>query len=246
MSLARASANKILLCLCLIGCLTVPAYAQKKNINGAEKAVLAFYKLSGVTPDFEKWINTNFKNKYGHNPPPPELFEQEKLRLQYGLGMYDPEREILKINTTVISQFITKGNKTYLASIFQGENAMETPYFPYNAGHVWVAVLINDLEDYLLLELDEEQQKKISALLPAHNKPYNIELTLYFRPVSAQPEPMQIDGLEQHIMLGEIAYIGFKKPGLTWQEDDGLLWEYYAPWYMGTEKQDLLDILESR
>ena len=246
MNRARARANKILLCLLLIGCVSTPAFAQKKNISAAEKAVLAFYKLSGLKPDFDKWVRVALNPTESHNPIPEDLIIQEKLRLQYGLGTYDPEREILKIHTTLMGQIIEKDGKFYLASHFPGKGALEAPYFPYNAGNVWVAVIINELENFLLLELDEEHRQKMAMLLPEHNKPYELNLELFYRPTSAQQEPLQMDGLSQYIMLGEIAYIAFKKPALAGQQNDSALLEYYAPWYMDTEEQDLLQILESR
>ena len=246
MSHACARANKILLCLLLMACIATPAFAQKKNISSSEKAVLAFYKLSGLEPDFDKWALAALSLGKDHDQISEEIIIQEKLRLQYGLGTYDPPREILKIYTTFMGQIIEKDGKSYLASHFPGKGALEAPYFPYTAGHVWVAVVINGLEKFLLLELDEEHKQKISMLMPEHNRPYELKLELFYRPVSAQKDPIKMDGQEQHIMLGEIAYIGFKKPGLAGQIKDSPLLEYYAPWYMDDEEQDLLKILESR
>lgn len=245
MSLTHIRANKIILCLFLMAIsLSLPAYAQKKNITGMEKGVLAFYKLSGMNPHFDKWVKTNLTELYGNNPVPTEIFEQEKLRLQYGLGTYDPEREILKINTTVLSQHISSNAKTYLASRFPGKAAQKAPYFPYKAGHTWVAVIINNLEDYLVLELDKEDKQKISMLMPQHDQSTKLNMELHFRPVSAQSEPIQVDGLKQYPMLGEIAYLAFKKPALAGQKEDSVIWEYFAPWYRSADEQNLLDILE--
>jgi len=220
--------------------------AQRKSLTGMEKGVLAFYKLSGLTPDFNKWVKADLNPEGDHNPIPRELIEQEKLRLQYGLGTYDPEREILKIHTDILSELITQNNEQYLASYFPGKSAFEVPYFPYQAGNTTVAVVMNDLGKYMLLKLEEALYQKIKILLIETESANTLSLDLHFRPVDAQKEPIKLDGHDQHIMLGEIAYIAFSKPPLAGQQEPSLLWEYYAPWYMDTQKQDLLTILESR
>tara|TARA_B100000780_G_scaffold276352_2_gene244753 strand:- start:283 stop:963 length:681 start_codon:yes stop_codon:yes gene_type:complete len=226
--------------------MTLPAHAQRKNISGMEKGVLAFYKISGLKPNFDKWAKISLNPKQHNMNIPDDLIEQEKLRLQYGLGTYNPDREILEIQTTILSEVITQNNKKYLASHFPGKSALAAPYFPYQAGYTMVAVVMNDLEKYMLLKLDDTLYQKIKLLMPETGQESELHLDLHFRPVDADQEPIQLDGYDQHIMLAEIAHIAFHKPALAGQRESVLLWEYYAPWYLSRDEQTLLNILEDR
>ncbi len=242
----HARANTIFLFLVILIGMTLPAHAQRKNISGMEKGVLAFYKISGLKPNFDKWAKISLNPKQHNMNIPDDLIEQEKLRLQYGLGTYNPDREILEIQTTILSEVITQNNKKYLASHFPGKSALAAPYFPYQAGYTMVAVVMNDLEKYMLLKLDDTLYQKIKLLMPETGQESELHLDLHFRPVDADQEPIQLDGYDQHIMLAEIAHIAFHKPALAGQRESVLLWEYYAPWYLSRDEQTLLNILEDR
>ena len=77
----HARANTIFLFLVILIGMTLPAHAQRKNISGMEKGVLAFYKISGLKPNFDKWAKISLNPKQHNMNIPDDLIEQEKLRL---------------------------------------------------------------------------------------------------------------------------------------------------------------------
>lgn len=222
-----------------------PAAAQKKNISNAEKVIVAYHRLSGKTPDFERWTKTTLGKQDQAVNVTPEEFEQERLRLQYGFGTYDPPNEIFRIKTKVLSRVVQSNGKSYLATHFPYEKAMNAPYFPYRSDYIDIAVVINKLADYLVLELKDESAEKAALLLPDNGQDYVMSMEIHYRPSDAEKDPVILDGRTQHLLLGEIAYLGIHKPVIEGSGNASPIWEYFAPWHLNKNEQDLLDILNN-
>ncbi|MFP4314490.1 MAG: hypothetical protein ACLFR0_09235, partial [Alphaproteobacteria bacterium] len=109
----------------------------------------------------------------------------------------------------------------------------------------WVALMLEDITDYMLIPLEKEDQERISGLLGQGNADHEIALEIKYRVKSGDPKPIELDGLKQHMMLGEIAQLKMVLADFH-QSRDTILWEYIAPWYLDADEQDLLKILESR
>lgn len=221
------------------------AFAQNKSISWNERGVLAYYKITGKTPDFQTMIMHT--KEYQAMPPDiaRQYLEEEKLRLQWGYGTFNPDKDFLSIKTKIISRILNKEEQYYLASNFPGKSAFDPPYFPYNLYDTWVALKLKDIADYMLLPLDKENHDRISGLLGEENPEHEITLEIKYRVKTGDPKPIELDGLQQHMMLGEIAQFTMLLPGFH-QSRDKIIWEYIAPWYMDEDEQDLIKILESR
>lgn len=221
------------------------AFAQKKTITWNEQGVLAYYKITGRKNDFEKKI----RNSKGYDDMPKDAAEQylqeELLRLQWGLGTFDPDKDFLTLKTSVQTSIIENEGKYYLASNFEGRSAMDPPYFPYNMFDMWVALMLRDIDKFMLLEITEEQKNRIEGYLPKDQEKHEVALEIVYRVSSGDPEPIMLDGVEQHMMLGDIAKFAMVLP-VFHQSQDLTLWEYIAPWYLTNDEQDLLKILEGR
>lgn len=235
----------ILIALIISNGFAADSYAQRKNITSQEKGVLAFYRITGLKPNITQWITTSKDYKAMPQNLAADYLEQEKLRLQWGLGTFNPQEDYLEVNTKILTSIIEKDGKSYLASHFPDRSALNPPYFPHNIADIWVALVVKDLKDFMVLELDEEQQERIGGYLTKDKKEHELNIKIVSRVISADKDPLLIDGVQQFMMLGEVAYISFSFPDFH-QSQDKLLWEHYEEWYMDESKQDLMKILESR
>lgn len=236
----------VLLLLCVISFSHInQALAQNKTISWNEKGVLAFYKITGKKHDFEAKIKNSKDYKRMSNDAAQQYLEEELLRLQWGLGTFDPNNDFLKLNTTILSSVIENDGKYYLASNFPGRSALDPPYFPYNMFDMWVALMLRNIEDYMLIEISEDEKNRIRGYLPATQDKHEVALNITYRVSSGDPKPIVLDGVEQYMMLGDIAEIEFYLP-VFHQSRDLTLWEHTEDWYLSSDEQDLLKILEGR
>lgn len=224
---------------------TNQALAQKKTISWNEQGVLAYYKITGRKNDFEQKIKATDTFEQMPNEAAQQYLSEELLRLQWGLGTFNPEKDFLTIKTTILTSIIENEGKFYLASNFPGRSALDPPYFPYNMFDIWVALMLRDIDKYMLIEISQEQKDRIAGYLPSDKDQHEVALNITYRVSSGDPEPIIIDGVEQHMMLGDIAKLEIILP-VFHQSQDQVLWGYTADWYLSSDEQDLLKILEGR
>lgn len=249
MTVLRVWAILILACAFIFALHNV-TLAQNKTISWNEQGVLAYYKITGRKNDFEKKIKASDQfaelNKSKATAAAAQQYlEEELLRLQWGLGTFNPEKDFLKIKTKLQSSILKDGDKYYIASNFPGRSAINPPYFPYNMLGVNVALMLHNIEKYMLIEISEEQKNRIAGYLPDTQDKHEIQLNIVYRVISGDKEPIMLDSIEQQMMLGDIAKFELILP-VFHQSQDLTLWEYTADWYLSSDEQDLLKILEGR
>lgn len=236
----------IFLCLLIIA-LSAPAFAQRKNISDQEQGVLTFYRLSGIDPDFENWIdlNADYQSMKTIDPVIAEDYRYEELlRLQYAFGTIDLDNNYLDIQTDVLGSLVTQDNKNYLILRFSDKTSNE-PYFPYNAANIWVAVIIKDISKFMNIPLSEEEMMRIQNYFPKNTEGSHLKLEITYRAISSQDKPVLIDGIEQFIMLGEIAQWTLRPANFNQSHND-ILWEFIAPDYRTEGENDLINMLQGR
>lgn len=234
-----------ILCFVMLCMSYTHSWAQNKQISWNEHGVLGFYKVTGMKPDFKSMITATPEFKAMPQDVAQQYLNEELLRLQWGLGTFSPEDTYLKINTKVKTSIIETDGKFYIASNFPGKSALNPPYFPYNLYDVWVALMLRDIKDYMLIEIDAEQKQRIEGFLPASEEKHDVLLKITYRISSGDPKPIMLDGMEQYMMLGDIAQFTMTMP-VFHQSQNQILWEYTADWYLDSNEQDLLKILEGR
>lgn len=222
-----------------------PAFAQSKKITSQELGVLAFYKITGIDPPIEYWIKNNKTFKSMPPEAAKQYFEEEKLRLQWGLGTFNPNEDFLTIHTKINTGLIEKDDKGFMVSNFPGRSALNPPFIPYNIDQTWVAFVLRDIQKYMTIEVDNTTKERLGSYLTPEQPSYILDLKIVARVLSGDRKPVKVDGLDQFSMLGDIAYISFSFPEFH-QSTDKLLWEYHAPWYMDKDEIDLLKILDRR
>ncbi len=235
--------------LCIPLQTTVSAQALKKTeISEAEKAAFAFLKLNNTKPNYSSWIKGSKPYKNASNEEKGEVERLETHRLKWGFQEFNFEDNFLKIKTNVQLQVTEKNEKGTAMLIFHFPHKDKDyiPYFPYDYGGLWIALLVQDLPQFARLKLTEEQYTHIKKYMPQANQVYDGKITMRVRPVSADNKtPFKLDGVDQWLMMGDVAFLKCSiKDDQTEQEND--LWEYYAPWYLTETENFLLDELESK
>lgn len=199
-----------------------------------EKGVFAFFRLGGNPPDYDYWIKSS---KYFNDLPEDEkekFFIKESLRLGSGYGAFDPDKELLFINTAVMVLYTKpsedKASRFYFH--FPDKDSKFIPTFSYPYGeNQWVSLIVNRLAYFADIPLTQEQFNLVSEHLPNNNEEYKAILTIHVRPTKADTsKPIEMRSIKQWIMIGEIAYmkceVESEKTGNIQK-----LWDYVAPWY---------------
>jgi len=211
-----------------------------------EKAVLSYYKLSGVKhPDFAPYVLETGRYKKTPEKERKKVFEQEMHRMQWGMESFDPGANFLNIKTAVeVKLAPPQGGKSVLSFQFPNEGSDYIPYFPYQLGREWIALLVEDLPAFSRMELTPAQFAFIERHIPADGQPYPALLRMEVRPVAADNgSPFELGGYKQWLMMGDIASLKFNLE----QRHNGeeiTLWEYGAEWHSASANKELLPLLE--
>lgn len=222
-----------------------PAHAQNKRITSQELGVLAFYKITGLEAPIDHWSKNSKTYKSMPAAPAKQYYEEEKLRLQWGLGTFNPNDDYLTIQTKINTTLLEKDDTGFMVSNFPGRSALDPPYFPHNIQNTWVALVLKDIKEFMTLEVNSQAKERLASYLTPEQPSYILDLKIVVRVLSGDRKKINMDGLDQYSMLGDIAHISFSFPEFH-QSKNKLLWEYHAPWYMDQNEIDLLKILDSR
>ncbi len=212
------------------------ALAGTEETSENEKVVFAFFKLNKHVPAYEEWI----KNSHVYKSAPPdeatriELFEKEMLRLKWNYGTYEPAVDFIKIRTQV--RVLLAGNT--IAFIFPGAARGEVPYFPFPYAKEWIALVVNDLDPLLELELTPAEKVIAEKIIPG-NTVVDGELVLEIRPVKAENEaPLRLSDIDHWMLIGETGNFQLSSGGT-------ILATYTAPWYLESlERKNSLEGLK--
>jgi len=231
------------LLLLMISIVSVNSYAQL-SVNDEEKAVFAFLKLAAKKPNLGTWITHSTKYQQAAKFDKERLLETEKIRLGGAFGTYNVKKDFIKIksNIRLISSVDTDG-KAKLTVRFTDHELIETPYFPFPYGEQSIALIVSDLNKFLSVELTPEEAQLAQRYLHS-SAPYEAKLELRIRPLSVDASaPLQIDGIEQWLMMGDIAYLKILFHD-EYKRKEIAIWDYNAPWYLSESQRELLDLFK--
>jgi hypothetical protein len=234
-----------LLCIAFAG--AGPAYAEKTEYTESEKVGFAFYKLANRNPPFEEWLKGTDEFKLLKTSRKTEYLRQQTARLSKAFAEYMPDEDLIYVRTAVRIKVPTvRETEAYMRMGVNRPvqillNELTGNYFPIQVGEMWIAVVPNDLDNYLFLSLNDQEYDALArrmALEPNGSSRYAL-LELRLRPVSVDIKaPMKLDGIDAWLMMAEIASISL------WNNEnrDVLLWEHSADWYVPKQQQDLLNL----
>ncbi|MGB4107483.1 MAG: hypothetical protein WBK55_06780 [Alphaproteobacteria bacterium] len=213
-------------CLVLSAFLLVfasPALAGAEELSESEKVVFSFFKLNNHVPAYEEWIKNSqvYKAETGSETAKSEIFEKEMLRLKWNYGTYDPAADFIKIKTPV--RLLLQGST--LAFIFPGAKPGEVPYFPFPYAKEWIALVLNDLDPLLELELSPAERAIAEKHVPK-NTVIDGEVVLHARAVKAEnTEQLRLNEIDHWMLIGETGNFELSAGGTT-------LATYTAPWFL--------------
>lgn len=227
-----------------------PTAIKKTPYSETEKIGFAFYTLANRNPPFESWIRTTDKYLLAKPSARRSILTSETERLSKAFGEYMLDDDPIFIRTNVrIKVPIGAEREAYEkmgvdkpVQILMEE--IHENYFPIQLGDMWIAVVANQLEDYLFLSLNAEEYEHLTKRLSLDMRGTgrNAVMELRLRPVRVDlNRPMPLDGLDAWLMLSEIASISL------WRRANGdidkeLLWEKNMSWYKPREQKELLDL----
>ncbi len=220
--------------------LALPLYAfaqalPETKFSEEEKAVFAFFSLTGTAPDYVNWIQANDAYEKAQSAEAAtEYYETESYRLKWGFKDYKEKQDFITIKTDVVLQ-VTEKDSSGTASIifhFPGNDADYIPYFPFPYGDEWISLVVEDLPKFSRLPMNQTQYDHISKFLPDTKKKYSGRLHLKVRPTQVDKDkPFMLDNIPQWLMMGDVATIQCSAVDPDTGKEEGL-WEYSAPWIL--------------
>lgn len=213
------------------------------SVSDQEKAVFAFMKLTNQEPNLKNWIVNSTKYQKANKFDRESLLETEETRLGWGFGTYDVTKDFIKVKSKIrLTTEVNADNKRVLNVSF-AHNSNETPYFPFPYGEEWIAFIINDLIDFKTITLKPEEVPKVKQYF-YDAAPYEAEIEIRLRPLTADATaPLEVDGTEQWLMLGDVAYLKIEFYD-KFKFENVLVWDYNAPWYLSESQKALLELFK--
>lgn len=216
------------------------ANAQKKlndntfKISNKETAVIAFFRLAGVAPDYEAWITEGSAYQAFETTKEQEKFlVSEALRLGQGYSQYNPSKSVLEFKTSVIARYTPPegGKPAKFHFKFPEQSDDYIPVFEYPYGKNSIALVVNRFADFSTLPLTKEQYTKVKTFMPFQDEEYTAKLSMSIRPTRADIDrPLVNKNINQWMMLGEVAYMRCQIVDPT-NLQQTQVWEFVAPWY---------------
>ncbi len=203
------------------------------RIDPEEKAVFAFFRAANTAVDYDFWIKTN-KNFLAFNEQEQrEVYFREQMRLGYGYGNYDLDKDPLKLNIDIIAQYKkgTDEERPRIEFRFFGLNNENIPIFNYAYGDGTISLLIKDIEKFKSLPLSPSEEKAVLEKIPYTDSEFDARLEVEVKVTEADYEnPVKIRDEFQWFMKGQVAYIRCNVSSY-YSSESTLIWDYVAPWF---------------
>lgn len=191
---------------------------------------LSFMKLANVKPDFEELAKQGALYK---NAAPYELEEvakKESLRIQAKYLQFNPGRSVLSMRIPMAVDFKRLDVGGSQLKIKFPPATMT--YFPVFYGGYPMAVLVNGIENFFDMTLDDEETRFVVARLGMNGQ---TTLLLELVPLAADAKsPVRLDEMNQYPLLCDIAYIGLLN------DTAEQIWAWENPKYAAMKKQNPL------
>ncbi len=214
----------------------IPADASNSfttRVTSKEKAVFAFFRALGTSPDYEYWISS----KHTYNTLSPREQEnyllQETMRLGGGYGLYDQDIDLLELKINVLAKYIPSvdGKKPRILFNFFDTSKEYTPTFNYPYGKDTLSLVINRLAMFSNMSLNETQNAAILSKIPYENEDFEATLVVHVRISKVNyKHPVTTSPNNHWLMVGEVAYLKCNVRSYEGNEEH-MLWDYVAPWH---------------
>ncbi len=214
----------------------IPAHANiysNNKITQKEKAVFAFFKALGSSPDYDYWIKSNPSYRSLPDKSKERYLLSEKLRLGGGYGSFDRNIDLLELRINVSAKYIPAKNGEKARVLFEFFDSSDNyiPTFNYPYANDSLSLVVNSLASFSDMALNEKQNQAVLKKIPYEDEDFDATLTLHVRVSRANyRKPISEKPVKQWLMIGEIAYL--KCDVNSYKEGNQyMLWDYVAPWY---------------
>lgn len=243
--------QKLILSLALLAFPFADASAQiqKKNdtstgmfsteITGEERAVFAYFRLKGTAPDYEEWVLSSASYKETPKEQQKKFFIRENLRLGYGYGNFDINKDVLEISTEVYARLIPPSEDKGAVFEFRFPNLdsrYEIPSFSFPYGKHEVTLIVEELEGFADMRLSGTQFESIKKKVPKTDEEFMTTIEVHVRPSSIEEneddlsKPRSDRGGEVFLMGGDVAYLKCRIDDF-FSGKELKIWDYVAEWY---------------
>ncbi len=220
---------------CLYSYAALASLTIETEISPREKAVFAFFRAAQTPVDFDFWVKTNRSFQAFGEKEQRDIFLREQMRLGRGYGLYDIEKEPLKLTVDIVAKYIPPEEDSLARIEFRlfSVRGESIPTFNYPFGDGIISLIINGLDRFKSLELSPEENEAVLSKLPYTDDEFDAHLEVEVRVSKADYEnPIKNNDKFQWIMTGDIAYIKCEV-GSYYTAEEVLIWDYLAPWFEG-------------
>lgn len=232
---------RLFFCLCFsFFILFQPSYVWAEDleidslISEKEKAVIAFFHLADIPPDYERWVKATSLYKSADEKFQDSVLIKEWLRLDKGYGLYNKDSGVLKLSFPILAEYTEPSDKapSHFRIQFTDKKAnAATPVFTYPYGDERISMIINNLSSFTDVPITEKQYKLARTVSPHAGELFDASIVVYVHPAKADyASPVIINNVKHWIMVGEIAYVRCNVEDY-FRGNMKTLWEYIAPWY---------------
>lgn len=179
-----------------------------KGVSTIQKTAFIFYKMTGLTPDYDRWVESMTKRevgKYGELGKREYLLDL-RMRLESQFEMTNPDRETLVISHPAILEAVPvdrdNPDQRYINIYFEES----PPFFSKRLPDRNIQIIVPDLEEKLNMFISGEEYERMSSLFYDGIKDKNlVTLKLMLKPVAADADkPIEKDNTNFYLFLTEL------------------------------------------
>lgn len=233
----------VLSALCVAGTFWTPVFAQgepaivfdENNFTEREKIGFAFYSLSTRRePDFLRWIRKSEKYRTARPMTRQRYLKRDKDRLGLGFLLYDRQKHFFYLNARVAVSWPEEAERNQMVAE-KGKfplkfTLLDTKeyFFPVSLGDDWVAVVPENLADFLTIYVTPEEFEKKIVQFQEFIDMRSVEgyVRFYMRALSADDgTKLALQDIEAWLLLAEVNRITVSPERLA-----PPVWEHRASW----------------
>ncbi len=233
------------LCSCLLffAFLAVPIQARADlSYSEADKAVLAFFKVGNAVPDYDGWIKAMPEYYTAPKEDQERIYHEQDVRLKWAFADFDHTDNFLKITTAVFIRKIEKDNQFFLQFKFPEGGDLGAHIFPYPFRKEWVALSVEDLQNFESIPISENVAERIAPLFDSSDMIEGL-LNLHVRPLGADYSASKlIDHMYFWLLRGDVAQFELRSQVEAHSYQSVIT--YTAPWYLNETESELLELMK--
>jgi hypothetical protein len=205
----------------------------KPEVTSSGYIAMAFYKLSGGTPDFKAWAESS-KAYNEASPFDKDLIrERQMTEIENIFSLFTLDEPIVLLLPAKLSEYSITNKGFFI------ENIKEDTFFPVSYVGNDFAVIPQNIMDHQWVRADDKQAKIIDQ---AARNIGNRTLHMYFHltPIFAdKAAPLNIEGINRWLLLGEV-----QKMTLVIPTFDKVIWTSQNANFEEKKDNELLDLYQ--